>query len=137
MFKNGKWSGFTDQPMEIINEVRRLRRNRLIALDVSVSFLRGAVYIWSDSIRIYRPVFVVQNGKINISSNILTDLKNGRTKFDYLYQLGIIENIDSFETEICLIALNPDEITTSHTHCELHPSMILGTLASSIPFPDS
>ena len=136
VFKNGKWSGFTDQPMEIINEVRRLRRNRLIALDVSVSFLRGAVYIWSDSGRIYRPVFVVQNGRINISKNILTDLKNGRTKFDYLYQLGIIENIDSFETEICLIALNPDEITASHTHCELHPSMILGTLASSIPFPD-
>jgi DNA-directed RNA polymerase II subunit RPB2 len=136
VFKNGKWIGFTDQPNIIISEIRELRRNRLIALDVSVSFLRGSVYIWSDSGRIYRPVFVINNGKISISSTIITDLKNGRTKFDYLYQLGIIENIDAFETEICLIALNPDDITPSHTHCELHPSMILGTVASSIPFPD-
>ena len=26
--------------------------------------------------------------------------------------------------------------TTTHTHCEVHPSLILGVCASIIPFPD-
>merc|ERR1711935_241069 len=37
--------------------------------------------------------------------------------------------------------MNPDQIGNStycqtYTHCEIHPSMILGVCASIIPFPD-
>ena len=63
-----------------------LRRNRLIALDVSVSYVNEAIHVWSDTGRIYRPVFVVENGKLNITNDILDDLKKGRTLFNDLYQ---------------------------------------------------
>ncbi len=40
-----------------------------------------------------------------------------------------------------MIAMEPQEIhrrnySTTYTHCEIHPSMILGICASIIPFPD-
>ena len=31
---------------------------------------------------------------------------------------------------------NRGAYTTTHTHCEVHPSLILGVCASIIPFPD-
>lgn len=34
--------------------------------------------------------------------------------------------------------MNPEETLskTDTTHCEIHPSVILGTIGSNIPFPD-
>jgi DNA-directed RNA polymerase II subunit RPB2 len=49
---------------------------------------------------------------------------------------SLIEYIDPMETENFYIAMGPDELTPAHTHMEIHPSVILGTMASNIPFPD-
>lgn len=49
---------------------------------------------------------------------------------------SLIEYIDPMETENFYIAMGPDSLTTAHTHMEIHPSVILGTMASNIPFPD-
>jgi len=40
-----------------------------------------------------------------------------------------------------MIAMNVDDLSNTdycntYTHCEIHPSMILGVCASIIPFPD-
>ena len=45
------------------------------------------------------------------------------------------------EEETAMIAMTPDDLDTetycsTYTHCEIHPSMILGVCASIIPFPD-
>lgn len=86
-------------------------------------------------------------------------------KWDELIRTGIIELLDAEEEETVMICMTPDELersrlaslgetqetevefdpsarlrppTTAHTwtHCEIHPSMILGVCASIIPFPD-
>ena len=86
-------------------------------------------------------------------------------KWDDLIKTGIIELLDAEEEETVMICMTPDELersrlaslgetqepevdfdpsarlhppTTAHTwtHCEIHPSMILGVCASIIPFPD-
>ncbi|CDK29229.1 unnamed protein product [Kuraishia capsulata CBS 1993] len=75
---------------------------------------------------------------------------------------GVVEYVDAEEEETILIAMSPEDlapVTTdvvqqaeldpakriksavnlashSFTHCEIHPSMILGVAASIIPFPD-
>lgn len=136
VYLNGKPIGRVDDVLKTLKDIKYLRSNRLIAMDISITFLNNAIYIWSDAGRIYRPVFVVNNGKLNITQDIINDLKHCRTKFNDLYQLGIVENIDSYETTNCFIALEPDKITREHTHCELHPSMMFGTLVSSSPFAD-
>ena len=47
-----------------------------------------------------------------------------------------IEYIDSIETENLLISHDPNSIETKHTHCEIHPSLILSAVALNIPFPE-
>ncbi|CCE65112.1 hypothetical protein TPHA_0J02910 [Tetrapisispora phaffii CBS 4417] len=75
---------------------------------------------------------------------------------------GLVEYIDAEEEESILIAMQPEDLdpvsdepeaipdvetdtakriravhhATTFTHCEIHPSMILGVAASIIPFPD-
>ena len=76
---------------------------------------------------------------------------------------GVVEYIDTEEEETVMICMTPDDLTESRlaaasaekqnrqgtsrikaagvytrhwTHCEIHPSMILGICASIIPFPD-
>lgn len=55
---------------------------------------------------------------------------------------GMIEYIDVNEEENIMCATHPRDLNRnikychSFTHCEIHPSMILGVSASIIPFPD-
>ena len=49
-----------------------------------------------------------------------------------------MEYIDPYETTNILIATYLNDINKrkeNYTHCEIHPSLILGALASCIPFP--
>jgi DNA-directed RNA polymerase II subunit RPB2 len=51
---------------------------------------------------------------------------------------NMVEYIDPGETESIYIAMNHEDVLkdTSKTHAEIHPSCMLGSLASNIPFPD-
>ena len=57
---------------------------------------------------------------------------------------GVVEYIDVNEEETIMVAMTPEELgkekgqayCSTYTHCEIHPSMILGVCASIIPFPD-
>jgi DNA-directed RNA polymerase II subunit RPB2 len=50
--------------------------------------------------------------------------------------------LDVEEEETAMIAMHLSDLTSekakeiTFTHCEIHPSMILGVCASIIPFPD-
>lgn len=57
---------------------------------------------------------------------------------------GVVEYIDTLEEETVMLAMTPDDLQedkgqaycSTYTHCEIHPSMMLGVCASIIPFPD-
>jgi DNA-directed RNA polymerase II subunit RPB2 len=59
-----------------------------------------------------------------------------------LIKEGCVEFLDVEEEETTMIAMNFKDLTGKksqmydYTHCEIHPSMILGVCASIIPFPD-
>jgi DNA-directed RNA polymerase II subunit RPB2 len=89
-----------------------------------------------------------------------------RFRWNDLITNGIVEYIDAEEEETIMIAMTPEDLEVSRelaagvvreevdvggdkrikgtgnpdahqwTHCEIHPSMILGICASIIPFPD-
>jgi DNA-directed RNA polymerase beta subunit len=94
------------------------------------------LHIWTDSGRVSRPVFVVKEGHILITPEQVCDLKANRLRWDDLFSLGVVENLSIYEAQTALIALRPEELEMDHTHCELDPALILGTLASTIPYPD-
>ena len=54
-----------------------------------------------------------------------------------------MEYIDVNEEESVMVAMTPEDLVdkgqiycSTYTHCEIHPSLILGVCASIIPFPD-
>ena len=49
---------------------------------------------------------------------------------------SLIEYIDPTETENFYIAMQLGDLDADHTHMEIHPCTMLGTMASNIPFPD-
>mmetsp|Transcript_30392 Transcript_30392/g.22148 ORF Transcript_30392/g.22148 Transcript_30392/m.22148 type:complete len:97 (+) Transcript_30392:955-1245(+) len=70
-------------------------------------------------------------------------LLKGGMNFDDTLNKGLIEFIDVEEEETAMIAMHVSELhkksapsCNTYTHCEIHPSMILGVCASIIPFPD-
>ena len=71
-----------------------------------------------------------------------TKMAGSRWNFETCCQKGLIEFVDVEEEETTMIAMSladlhgPRTKYTTFTHCEIHPSMILGVCASIIPFPD-
>jgi len=135
VFHNGAPVGSTNS-LDVVDELRNARRVRTIASDVCVAVENTNVYVWTDSGRVSRPVFVVKNGALVIHDDQVSDLKDGRLHWEDLFTLGVVENLSVYEEEAAYIALHPEDVTAEHTHCELDPSLILGTLASTIPYPD-
>ena len=92
-----------------------------------------------------RPLFIVEKNEKNESKLKITkkDVENN-SKFNNLVKTGKIEYLDVQEEEFSLIAMQKEDLSrvlrnnyySAYTHCEIHPSMILGVCASIIPFSD-
>ena len=125
-----------DAALNLASILRHHRSSRVIPFDVTIANedtrlafgrIRDVLFI----------LFRVKNGAINIRDNVVEDLIQKRINFDDLISLGTIDFISALETEKMLIALYPKHLTDEHTHCEISPSLILGTMASTIPFADN
>lgn len=94
-----------------------------------------------------RPLFVVDNNslmmkKIHVYNMYKEEINESHMNFDDSVNQGLVEFLDVEETETSMIAMkiedlkNRSDYCSTYTHCEIHPSMILGVCASIIPFPD-
>ena len=135
VFHNGAPVGSVNS-LDVVEHLRNARRVRTVSSDVCVAVEGLHVHVWTDSGRVSRPVFVVKAGALVIRDEQVNDLRDGRLHWEDLFTLGVIENLSVYEEETAYIALHPEDVTEEHTHCELDPSLILGTLASTIPYPD-
>lgn len=160
IFINGCWVGIHGKPTQLSQKLLGLRRYGNIREEVSIILdnQEREVRISTDSGRVCRPLLIINPQKVknHKSQNIgvfptflqLEHLERLKRKeknfFSSLMREGIIEFIDAEEEEMCFIAMFLEDIKgqsqnktgIKYTHCELHPSMILGVCASSIPFCD-
>ena len=136
MYHNGIYLYNVKRARDLIKRIKHARRSRTISNDVSVCMKHNEVHIFTDAGRFCRPLFCCPNGQWQLTDTIVEDLSLKRIHWDDLYSLGIIENLDVMESETALIAETRQGLIPECTHCELHPSMILGTLVSTIPYPD-
>lgn len=144
IFVNGNWIGIHRDPNELVRTLRSLRR--CVDVDAEVSVIRDIMAkelrIYTDAGRVCRPLFIVEDNELLLKKDHVEKLQNHRhTNFRWhnLLTDGIVELIDTEEEETCMIAMEPKNLEQSlqtYTHCEIHPSMILGICASIIPFPD-
>ena len=149
VFVNGCWVGIHRDPDHLILTLKKLRRDMdIIVSEVSIirEIREREIRIYTDAGRICRPLLIVENTKLLLKRRHIDQLKeNERDTKIYswkdLIAEGVVEYVDTLEEETCMIAMNPEDLhqteyCSTYTHCEIHPSMILGVCASIIPFPD-
>lgn len=136
VFLNGRFIGFVNSPEEFTDSVRKARRKGDFPRELSVRNDKnfGYVSMFTEVGRVLRPVVIVENGASKLKDEHLLLLEENKMKWIELVQEGIIEYIDAAEEENALVALNPQEITSQHTHLEMHPIDLFGLITSIVPF---
>ena len=147
IFLNGKWVGMHSDPTMLCETLRDLRRKREIDAEVAIvrDLNNNEVRIFTDAGRASRPLYIVHGRSQTLQmkrdhvDRLASEELYGWTQ---LIQDGLVEYIDSEEEETCMISMfiadlkNLKTYCHTYTHCEIHPSLILGVCASIIPFPD-
>ena len=166
IFLNGDWYASTNNITELYNNLLKYRRQGIINIYTSIIFdkFESELHIYTDSGRLLRPLYILDNGKFKINNHIaklvqsdkldwnsllgtpniklnLNDIVNNNKNnilniYDYIIKEALIEYIDPFETSTLLISMDKNIKSDKYTHCEIHPYLILGVIASTIPFPD-
>ncbi len=84
--------------------------------------------------RVRRPLIIVENGETKLTKEHIQKLSSGEMSWNDLISQGIIEYVDASEEENCFVAFLPQDITKSHTHLEVAPSVIFSLATSLVPF---
>lgn len=145
IFLNGSWIGIYDNPKELTTILKKKRRKGIITDEVSIvsDYESREIKIYTDSGRVQRPLYLVENQKLKLKKGHLYKIEHKDIDFDdCVRKYGLVEYLDVEEEEVSMIAMKLDDLKPgneycyTYTHCEIHPSMILGVCASIIPFPD-
>jgi DNA-directed RNA polymerase II subunit RPB2 len=123
---NGVILGYTSDPVTLVRMLRDAKHSFRLHPHISVAWytLLNGIIIETDAGRLVRPVFRVGQAFPDKGADWTTWMKT------------CVEYIDASETETLRIATSQKECTPHHTHYEIHPSMIVGHMASSIPLSD-
>jgi DNA-directed RNA polymerase II subunit RPB2 len=139
LFVNGDIVGFLDNPDRVLSILKENRSNGIIPIYTSISWNidESFIYVFTDSGRYTRPLLKIRNNELLISKYI-DQLSNCQWDDMVSNTLKLpeqcIEYIDVHEVNNILVTNTSDKLQ-GKTHCEVHPSLILGVLASCIPFP--
>jgi DNA-directed RNA polymerase II subunit RPB2 len=123
---NGVIVGYTKDPYGLVTNLRTAKQTRRIHPHISIAWytLMNSISIETDGGRCVRPVF-------------RADAKTPKNTSDWSeWCTSAMDYIDSSETETLRIAMSREHMTSSHTHHEVHPSLIVGHMASTIPLSD-
>jgi DNA-directed RNA polymerase beta subunit len=153
VFVNGAWLGITKRPLELYADMREKKIRGIINIYTSVVFNYKLmeIRICNDGGRLTRPLMRVggSGDELLITPEIIEKIDRGELEWNQLLcgDTSVLEYIDP-EEQNCnvMCALKPGDLVappqsatmarTKYTHCEIHPSTILGVLGSCIPFPE-
>jgi len=166
VFLNGEWLGMTDNPIKLVDFLRQKRREAIIEKMVGIihHFGNKEVRINTDGGRLYRPLLRVQDNQLYLDSNIINQIDKMTNWNEFLIKHpDVMEYVDIEEAENLMICMtqkdlkeerakmaakvnNPspngdiinryNNVYRKFTHCELHPSMMLGTVSANNPFSE-
>jgi DNA-directed RNA polymerase II subunit RPB2 len=127
---NGVIIAYTSNPVDVHKKLQHSKRSFRLHPQTSIAWniSENSITVETDGGRFTRPLFRVENGKI------LSPPTNPTCWNDWI--TSCIEYIDPLQSEVIRIAMTPGDVTKVHTHCEIHPTMILGHMAASIPLSD-
>ena len=149
VFLNGAWIGMLSScdVEPVIEQLRQAKRRCEIHPQTGIiwKIAHRELWITTEAGRMLRPVYYAPALR-EIYSNggtmaFLLQMKTWEELLLWKTPEGghtLVEYIDPGETEGCHIAMYSKDVLTdpTKTHAEIHPSCILGSLGSNIPFPD-
>ena len=138
LFVNGNWLGYVEDPKELCDSFRYKRSKFIIHPHNSINWdiQDYSIYIFTDGGRCTRPLLKIEALE---NRDKITNLLKTEDNWNSLFITGMgeyIEYIDINEVENCIILndLSKYKKDNKFTHCEIHSSLILGSLSSCIPF---
>lgn len=128
VFLNNNIIGIHNEPTALYTALRTAKRSQYINYQVSFFYdvQLNEFRINTDSGRCIRPLYIA-----DAKFDELDKIKNWYDK-DFLGKY--IEYVDVQESNYLMIAMNKNDITVRHTHCEIHPSLSLSYYTNTIPF---
>lgn len=145
---NGDIVGIHKDPYVLFTELKKLKHSGCINIYTGIvwNIIEKEISISTEGGRCIRPLFVVSDNKIGIEPESLDTLMKKTTSWqDVLIHSGIVEFLDVAESNTSLVAMKYSDLFKGYrgntyplryTHLEMHPSLMLGALASCIPFSD-
>lgn len=150
IFLNGAWIGMidTDKTLDTLAKLKKAKQSGLIHIHTGIIWKPALRELWltTEAGRMLRPLYNAETLReiaADTSGGLLKEIAS-HTVWENLLLWdspkgnSLIEYADPGETEGIYIAMTPEKAIEDKatTHAEIHPSTILGTLASNIPFPD-
>jgi DNA-directed RNA polymerase II subunit RPB2 len=156
VFVNGSIVGYIYDAKYTLSRFREARRVGEVDTYTSMSWNidDSVIDVWSDGGRLTRPVFYVDDTAVPsyADKRLIAGIENGAYSWNALVGGGdatsttsvkstraLVEYIDTNEQDVAYIAMSPEDITgkTTHTHVEIHPSLMLGVMGNQIVFPEN
>lgn len=122
--------GYCADPYAFTTAFRQFKRSGGVHVHTSIVYdsFNNQVRILMDGGRIVRPILVVRE------DGSIPALESEQT-WSQMILGGCVEYLDVEEVATSMVAMSPSSVS-HHSYCEIHPSLMLGVLASMIPFPD-
>jgi DNA-directed RNA polymerase II subunit RPB2 len=158
IFVNGKWIGMfpPESALECVKRLRKAKRSGFIQRQIAIVWKPTVKELWlsTEAGRLVRPLYFapalldIARSPEPLRKELLASIaacKNWEEILRWESPAGhnLMEYIDAGETEQAMIAMDaPDLIkmpvaeADSYSHAEIHACVILGSIASTIPFPD-
>lgn len=153
VFLNGSWIGVLrseDAPW-VVDQLRNAKRSGKLHMYTGIVWKNAFKELWmtTEAGRILRPLYCAPAVR-EVMRDALTgsgELRDHLTAIQDWNQLlvwrspsghQLVEYVDAGETDAAYIAMDYTACLNdeSYSHCEIHSSVIFGTTASYIPFPD-
>lgn len=141
VFVNGVTIGFVDNGAahDLVAELRERRRTQELPYDMSVTLTGRFVHVASDPGGLCRPLIIAK--KAHLFNEVCRTTPAYMNKWERLMSKGIIEYVDKSEETTLRVAVRPADLlgedSDSFTHIELDPCLMLGIMATLIPFSNN
>jgi DNA-directed RNA polymerase beta subunit len=150
VFLNGSWIGVlrSEDTAWVVDQLRQAKRSGKLHMYTGIVWKSAFKELWmtTEAGRILRPLYCapavreVMRDRSGVLRDQMLAIQDWNQLLLWRSPSGhhLVEYVDAGETDAAYIAMDypsclKDE---SYTHCEIHPSVIFGTTASYIPFPD-
>ena len=150
VFLNGSWIGMllNHDAEEVVDTLRAAKRSGKLHLYTGIVWKNAHKELWltTEAGRVSRPLYYApaireiaadKTGKLKEQILSIHDW-NQLLLWESPKGYHLFEYMDAGESDGAYIAMDYEKAVRdpTTTHCEIHPSVILGTTASYIPFPD-